>query len=461
MQKNFKEKLALIFISFWTIIIIVRSLIFENLRENKATQIIIKGIHIHHFFIGFVFILISAAIYYFTHGRKRFIPLLFFGIGLGLVFDEFFYWSKLQFDYWAIKNFFAIITLFGIFQLLLFIFNKKQKQAHIAVYQKPYENPENPLVTIVIPAFNEEKFVDKTLQSILIQDYKNFELIVVDNNSTDNTSKIAEDFGAKVIFEPSQGVGFARQKGFMEAKGKIIATTDADTILPSNWVSRIVEEFEKDKELVAFGGLYTLYSGAVTARIAVSYLTYPFWLLDKFFSHGWSLPGANLAIRKDAFLKIGGFKTELKLGEDANISQRLKTIGKVKLDPDFLVQTSGRRFKNGLFCGLLTYAPNGIIRMLFKKEKFVKLTPVRIEKSLFNKLAFIPLFLSVILLFSLFYLSNPSIAEAKYIRKVKNSIDISKNELKEESQKLQKFFPDIQKIKLKINNSKKLLEYEE
>ena len=84
MQKTLKEKLTLIFISFWSIIIIVRSVIFENLRENKATQIIIRGIHVHHFFIGFVFILISTAIYYFFHGRKRFIPLLFFGLGLGL-----------------------------------------------------------------------------------------------------------------------------------------------------------------------------------------------------------------------------------------------------------------------------------------------------------------------------------------------------------------------------------------
>lgn len=455
MRKNFKEKLVLIFISFWAIIIIVRSFIFENLRENKATQIIIKGIHIYHFFIGFAFLLISVIIYYFTTGRKRFVPLLFFGLGLGLVFDEFLYWSRFQFNYWAINNFFAIVILFSIFQLLLLLPEKKQELFRVIIPQKSHKNSQSPLVSIVIPAFNEEKFIMKTLQSVLVQDYKNFELIVVDNNSTDDTSKIAKSFGAKVIFEPSQGVGFARQKGFMEAKGEIVATTDADTILPSNWLSRIVEEFKKDKNLVAFGGLYTLYSGAITARIAVSYLSYPVWLLDKFFSGGWSLPGANLAIRMDAFLRVGGFKTELKLGEDANISQRLKEIGRVKLDPDFLVQTSGRRFKNGLFCGWATYVPNGIVRMLFKKEKFVKLPKVRVEKSLFNKLAFIPLFLSVILLFSLFYFANPLIAEAKYVKVAKKNIIISKNELKEESQKLEKFLVDTEKIKFKINSSKK------
>jgi glycosyltransferase involved in cell wall biosynthesis len=453
MRKNFKEKLVLIFTSSWLIIIIIRSFIFENLRENKATQIIIKGILIHHFFIGFAFLLISAIIYFFIKGRKRFVPLLIFGLGLGLIFDEFIFWAKFQFDYWSVNNFFAIVILFGIFALLLFLPEKKQELNSATISQKFHKNPQSPLVTVVIPALNEEKLIAENLQSILVQDYKNFELIVVDNNSTDNTLKIAKSFGAKVIIESSQGVGFARQRGFMEAKGEIVATTDADTILPSNWLSRIVEEFKKDQNLVAFGGLYTLYSGAITARIAITYLAYPFWLIDKFFSGGWSLPGANLAIRMDAFLKVGGFKTELKLGEDANISQRLKEIGKVKLDPDFLVQTSGRRFKNGLICGWAAYLPNGIVRMLFKKEKFVKLPEVRVEKSLFNKIAFIPLFLSVFLLFSLFYFSNPTVAEAKYVKLVKKNIIISKNELKEERQKLEKFLADTKKIKFKIDSS--------
>ncbi|MHB1376294.1 MAG: glycosyltransferase family 2 protein [Candidatus Humimicrobiaceae bacterium] len=345
--------------------------------------------------------------------------------------------------------------MFSIFVLLLFLPEKKQELYSVAISQKSHKNPQSPLVSIVIPAFNEEKFLVESLKSVLAQDYKNFELIVVDNNSTDNTLKIAKSFGARVFFESSQGVGFARQRGFMEAKGEIVATTDADTILPSNWVSRIAEEFKKDQNLVAFGGLYTLYSGAITARVAVSYLAYPFWFIDKLFSGGWTLPGANLAIRMNTFLKVGGFKTELALGEDANISQRLRKFGKVKLDPDFLVQTSGRRFKNGLLSAWATYLPNGIVRMLFKKEKFVKLPQVRVEKSLFNKLAFIPLFLSIFLLFSLFYYSNPAVAEAKYVKVVKKDIIISKNEIKEESQKLGVFLADTKKIKFKINRSKK------
>ena len=73
---------------------------------------------------------------------------------------------------------------------------------------------------MVIPAFNEDQYLAKNLLSVINQEFQNFELIVVNNNSADRTAEIAECFGAKVIFEPRQGVGFARQAGFLEAKGK-------------------------------------------------------------------------------------------------------------------------------------------------------------------------------------------------------------------------------------------------
>lgn len=269
-----------------------------------------------------------------------------------------------------------------------------------------YKDTQNPLVSVVIPAYNEAQYLTRALQSIRNQDFQNFELIVVNNNSTDKTVEIAESFGAKVIFEPQRGVGFARQAGFLEANGKIIATTDADTILPPNWLSRIVDEFEKSENLVAFGGLYTLYSGPLTARLAFFYFAHPAWTLDKIFSGGWGLPGVNLAVRKEAFLKVGGFKPELSLGEDAEISRRLKKIGKVLLDPRFLVQTSGRRYRSGLILGFMTYIPNAITRILFNKHKFLNLPAIRSEKSLFPRLIIQFLLLFAIVSFSFFYFSH-------------------------------------------------------
>lgn len=244
-----------------------------------------------------------------------------------------------------------------------------------------HKNPENPIISVVIPAFNEEGFLERTLKSLAKQDFKRFELIVVDNNSTDKTAQIAKEFGAKVAIEKQRGAGFARQRGFLEAKGEIIATTDADTILPKNWVSKIIKEFRKRKKMVAFGGLFALCSGTPTSRIVVSRLRYPAWLLDRLLSGGWSIPGVNFSVRKKAFLEVGGFNQELTLGEDADLSQRLKKVGKVVLDRKFIVLTSGRRFHNGIFPAMKTYLPNAVIRMTIRKHKFTKLPPVRSKES--------------------------------------------------------------------------------
>jgi glycosyltransferase involved in cell wall biosynthesis len=280
-----------------------------------------------------------------------------------------------------------------------------------------HKNPSRPKISVVIPAFNEEKFIGKTLFSLLEQDFKDFEIIVVDNNSTDKTAKIAKKFGAILISEKNQGVAFARQKGFLNAKGKIVASTDADTILPRNWLSRIFEEFEKNENLVAFGGSCYFYSGPILVRLASRYFLNLFLIFDKFFSGGWNLMGCNMAIKKEAFLKIGGFNTNLRMNEDVEISYRLREIGKIKLDPNFKVKTSGRRYRHGLIFGLIFYAPTTICRWIFKKfDRFQFFLPQRKEESLIRKFSFLIISLFIFLFF-LFHLSNPKIVLAKNLIK--------------------------------------------
>jgi len=279
------------------------------------------------------------------------------------------------------------------------------------------------MLSIIIPTLNEEKYLPRCLESLRTQDFKDFELIVVNNNSTDKTAELAKKFGVILISEENQGIAFARQKGFLKAKGEIIATTDADTILPRNWLSRIFDEFKKDKDLVAFGGSCYFYSGPISARLASKFLLKLFLIFDKFLSGGWNLMGCNMAIRKEAFLKIGGFNTNLKLNEESEISSRLRKVGKVILDPNFKVKTSGRRYRHGLIFGLMSYVPTTIFRFLFKKyNKFQRLSPVRIEESLINKFSSLILIL-FILLFSLFHFLHPSIVQAKRFEWAKRDIN--------------------------------------
>jgi len=220
----------------------------------------------------------------------------------------------------------------------------------------------------------------------------------------------------------------------MEAKGEIIATTDADTILPSNWISQIIKEFKERPELAMFGGLYHLFSGPLMARLGVKYFVYWMFFLDKI-SHpdkSWPLPGANMAIRKEIFQKVGGFKVELKLGEDVDLSRRAAQFGEVVLDRHFMVQTSGRRFRHGLLSGLLTYAPNGLTRMFLKKDMFVRLPTVRHERSFLKNLFLVPLLVSGVFLFSLFYNFNPSVSEAKELKGLKAKVIAVHGKVKKE-----------------------------
>ena len=95
------------------------------------------------------------------------------------------------------------------------------------------------LVTVVIAAYNEEKDLPKCLTAITTQNFPkdDYEIIVVDNNSTDKTAEIAKSFGVKVITETKQGNTFAVKKGMDGAMGEIIANTDADTVVFSDWLS--------------------------------------------------------------------------------------------------------------------------------------------------------------------------------------------------------------------------------
>ena len=82
-----------------------------------------------------------------------------------------------------------------------------------------------PLISVIVPAWNEEKYLKTLLPRLIAQDYSNYEIIVIDNNSKDNTAQVASSFGVKVISEKKQGTSYARAKGFEKARGEIIVRT--------------------------------------------------------------------------------------------------------------------------------------------------------------------------------------------------------------------------------------------
>lgn len=225
-------------------------------------------------------------------------------------------------------------------------------------------NKKEPKISVVIPAYNEEKYITKTLESLKKQISPPFEIIVVDNNSGDRTKEIAKSFGVKVIIEKIKGTGAARKKGFENASGEIIATTDADTILPPNWLYKIKEAFLKNPEIIAVGGPYRFDSKKY--KIFVEFFAWIWIFLDKIFNKGNNIPGVNMAVLKSAYKKVGGFKN---CGyEDLDLSLRLKKYGKVLFLKDLLVITSFRRYaQKGFFKTVWKYMKN-YYKMRFRNK---------------------------------------------------------------------------------------------
>ena len=110
-------------------------------------------------------------------------------------------------------------------------------------------------LSVVIPAHNEAVVIGACLRSLAAQDFASaFEVIVVDNGSTDETPVIAASLGARVIREQRLGVCWARQSGTLAARGQIVVSTDADTTFDAGWLSNINAKFGADPALVAVAG---------------------------------------------------------------------------------------------------------------------------------------------------------------------------------------------------------------
>ncbi len=238
------------------------------------------------------------------------------------------------------------------------------------------KSQKNPLITVVIPAFNEEKYIRHCLESLRKQSYKNnFETIVVDNNSTDKTLQVAKEFGAKIISEKKQGYVFALKRGMDEAKGDIIAVTDADCEVAPDWLKKIAKAF-KDKKIIGLTGNCRLNTSS-KALEDVSHIMFHFFLVGTFRMRKPNMNGLNCAIRRDVYKKIGGIDTRFTMSPDVDLGMRLKKYGKVVYLKDLVVTTSARRFENRIFQALLEYGKGYVYSVWLRKPPPVEQSVIR------------------------------------------------------------------------------------
>lgn len=204
-----------------------------------------------------------------------------------------------------------------------------------------------PFISVVIPAYNEEKYIPQCLAALNLQTYPKdrFEVIVVDNNSVDQTAKIAKAAGATVVKEKTQGHIFALNAGMCKAKGDIIAVTDADTEVRSDWIT-VIERVFRDQEVAAVTGP-VWYKQKSKLKYLLTKYTFYLHLKMHFLVGKPSLSGLNLAVRRKAFYKIKGLDTRYKIFGDVELGLRIKKVGKVLFIKELSVVSSPRRWEKG------------------------------------------------------------------------------------------------------------------
>lgn len=232
-----------------------------------------------------------------------------------------------------------------------------------------------PKISVIIPLYNAEDTIADCLESVFNSQYKNFEVIVIDDKSTDNSVKVAKKFPIKLIkLNKNSGPGHARNVGIVKAKGDLIFFIDSDVTINSDVFGKIIKNFKNNKNI---GALILMRSKHPLNKGLVPH----YWALYKYYL--WSIGKGKYqtsfttnrgVIKKSIFEKMGGFDKKYKNAdvEDYDYGYRLSDAGyKILVDKSCIVHHSYPTFEESLkkfFRRSFMW-----IRLFLKRKKFDKM----------------------------------------------------------------------------------------
>ncbi|RZK18253.1 MAG: glycosyltransferase family 2 protein [Flavobacterium sp.] len=235
---------------------------------------------------------------------------------------------------------------------------------------------DDPEISIVMPAYNEAENIVPTLTSLCcnITD-KRVEIIVVNNNSKDNTEELVKRCGVNCVFEIKQGIAHARTAGLKAAKGKYILNADADTLYPKDWINLIVKPLVENERIAMTYGKFSFIPVGNTGRL--TYFIYEYladftrWLNKYIKDEAVNVYGFTSAIRKEQALDVNGFEQPPGTVEDGYMAFKLRNRGYGRLynvtNRKALVWTTDRRMQ--LDGGFVKGTWRRIKRVFFKGER--------------------------------------------------------------------------------------------
>lgn len=250
--------------------------------------------------------------------------------------------------------------------------------------------PRNNLtVSVVIPVYNEESKIAACLDAVCKQQQKAKEIILVDNNCNDRTIAIARNYPVKIIKEPRQGLIFARNRGLNKATGDILARIDADTILPPDWIKKVVRYFNDHPEIDGVSGYGRSRTG-VKSSLFSDLCSFYYFIHTKAFFGVEILWGANMAIRKSVWNELSKHLIcSSKIHEDQDLSLALASVGGLaKVVPDLKVSVDFD--KNRYFDTFLLYnrmkKQTKKLHLLHERSKFKNMQSIPYQNRVYYHL---------------------------------------------------------------------------
>lgn len=203
------------------------------------------------------------------------------------------------------------------------------------------------MLCVIIPTLNEEKNLPLCLSSLNSNYPNQYEVIIVDGGSKDQTARIAEEYGAKVIVEPACPEFTSRNIGAEKARGDILLFTCADVVFPKNLVSTVQKKFTDDSSLIALSGPGVPFDAPAIGRLEYEFYNLFRYILAKLPQRlrRFSTSTNFLAVKKSAFEEIRGFQPN-DVNADGMMGKRLLEIGKIKFSMDARVYISARRMRH-------------------------------------------------------------------------------------------------------------------
>lgn len=223
-------------------------------------------------------------------------------------------------------------------------------------------------LSVIIPAKNDAEHLQELLETVENQNFQDYEVIVKDALSTDDTEEIVNSFDVQLVSSEDHGPGDARNQGVEHAEGEFVLFLDADTkLMNENVFQNVIDCFEKDSEVVGGSSTWKTYDTNIRGKLMLGAGSLGLKLVNMtgFMTAG---VGTFMFVDKAVFEQIGGYDAALPYHEDHALLEELEKHGKIKI-LDKQLWVSGRRVsQRGMIGTFMDYIPPSLNYMIGREE---------------------------------------------------------------------------------------------